>query len=377
MVVRRSAWVLALPFLIRGRRYTGAVPTRRLAGYLLREVTWLYLLGVGAFCLLLSIDLLTSWASFLIDYDASLAAVGRLMLFKLPWFLHLSLPVAGVFAVLLATGRLAKDSELKAAYALGVPPLALFGPLLAFGLLVSAIAVVNNGYLEPRGERASAQEIASFYSQRPPVETQTDVSYFVEGEGIYYAGRIRSDENDRRVAHLSGVTVIRDDGTVLSAPAGTWDSREQSWQLRDVERLAPDGSRERLGSLNLPFAESDAGEALARAETLTLSELWQRLTQLRALGADTREVAFQFHRRVADAFSAMIFILIAGALGLQLQGRSAGFGWTIALLVFFFFLWTFSENLFAQRVLSPALAAWFTSGVVGALGLGLAVVRLR
>ena len=108
-------------------------------------------LGVAAFCLLLSIDTLTVWAEYLIQQNVSLLDVGRLMLYRIPFFLHISLPVAAVFAVLLATGRLAKDSELKAAYSLGVPPFSLLGPLLLFGLIVSALAVINNGYLEPRG----------------------------------------------------------------------------------------------------------------------------------------------------------------------------------------------------------------------------------
>ena len=44
-----------------------------------------------------------------------------------------------VFAILLTGGRWAKDSELKAAYSLGVPPRALLLPLVFFGLVVGAL----------------------------------------------------------------------------------------------------------------------------------------------------------------------------------------------------------------------------------------------
>ena len=77
----------------------------RLSRYFVRETTGLYLFGVAAFCLLLSIDMLTSWAKFLLEQEASLGTVTRLMLFRLPVFLHLSMPIAIVFAILLATGR--------------------------------------------------------------------------------------------------------------------------------------------------------------------------------------------------------------------------------------------------------------------------------
>lgn len=349
----------------------------RFSTYLLRETSGLYLLGVAAFCLLLSIDTLTVWASFLIEQDATLFTVLKLMLYRLPFFLHLSLPIAAVFAVLLATGRLAKDSELKAAYASGIAPLSLLGPLLLFGLLISIVATLNNGYLEPRGEIAQTRLEASFYNARPSAETQRDVS-FHQPSGIYHAARIRADEFDRTRAELTGVLVYGDDGTVWSARYGVWDSVAKTWRLEEVEVLPPGGAPRSQANVTLPFdLEADAGESLREADNLTLSELWQRISSGRGVGQNLDADVFNFHRRLADAFSAFIFVLVAGALGLHLRGRSAGFGWTIVLLVCFFALWTLSESFFEQGVLPPVAAAWFTSAVVGAIGTLLALLRLR
>src|SRR5690606_26302069 len=135
----------------RCRRYTASVP-KRLALTLLRETAGLYLLGVAAICLLQSVDMLSVLARFLVQNEATLADTGRLLLYKVPWFLHLGLPVAVVFAVLLACGRMAKDSELKAAYAAGIAPRTLFWPLVAFGLAVGLVSLLNNGFLEARAE---------------------------------------------------------------------------------------------------------------------------------------------------------------------------------------------------------------------------------
>jgi lipopolysaccharide export system permease protein len=349
----------------------------RLAGYLLRETAGLYLLGVAAFCLLLSIDTLTVWASYLIQQNATLGVIARLMLYQLPLFLHLSLPVAAVFAVLLATGRLAKDSELKAAYALGVPPLSLLWPLLGFGLLISGVALLNNGYLEPRGQIAEDELVASFFNARPSAETQRDVSFRQEG-GLYYAARIRADTLDRTRAELSGVLVYGDDGTLYSAPYGTWDSEVNTWTLEEVEVLREGEAPRVEPTLTLPFTlQADAGASLSAAENLTLSELYARIEAGRRAGQSVRGDLFNLHRRLADASSAVIFVLIAGALGLHLRGRSAGFGWTIVLLVCFFALWTLAESFFEQGILSPVAAAWLTTGVVGLVGSALALVRLR
>lgn len=364
----RGAWFLT------SLGYTGAVS--RLSRYLLLEVSALYLVGVLGFILLLTIDFLTLWARFLIEYETPLSVIGRLMLVQLPYFLHLSLPVAVVFAILLATGRLARDSELKAAYAGGVPPLRLLGPLLAFGATVSAVAVINNGFLEPRGQVAYQRVVESFFYERPTAETQTDVSYVLEDGSIFFAGRLRGVEGELDQARLEGVLVILPDGGQVSAPSGLWDSRAQTWTLEEAVRSLPDAAPEALGRFSLPFDTRRRGELLPPSQQ-SLDQLWEEIGAVREVRGDVRELLFEFHRRVADASGALIFALLAGTLGLGLRGRSAGFAWTIALLVGFYFLWTIAGDLHDQRVLSPVAAAWFTPALVGGFGTLLALARLR
>ena len=350
----------------------------RLSRYLTHETIGLYLFGLAAFCLLLSIDFLSVWADFLIRQGASIQVIGKLILFKIPFFLHLSMPIASVFAVLLATGRLAKDSELKAAYSLGVPPLRLLVPLLFLGLIISLLALFNNGYLEPKGEIAHSEEVEKFYSQKPPAETQNDISYVIEDQGIYFAGEVRADEENPNLAHLSGVLISKEDSSRISAREGVWDSDAKIWTLTGAQIIDKEGNREEALTIDFPFEiEAEVALSLADEETLTIIALWQRLRSEKRAGSEVSELAFAFYRQIADAFNAFIFVLIAGVLGLHLKGRSTGFAWTIILLVIFYFIWTLSENLFEEQLLSAFAAAWFTSLVVGSIGMILAFVRLR
>lgn len=349
----------------------------RLQRYLVRETAGLFLLGVAAFCLLISIDFLSVLARFLIEHEASPATVGQLLLFKLPWFLHLTLPLALVFAILLATGRLARDSELKATYAAGVSPRRLLLPLVAFGAFVTVLTVVNNGWLEPIAERAYQDRIDAFIYLRPPSETQSDVAFRVPGEGVYFAARVIAEPGEPGRASLRGVMVLRDDGVVTAASEGVWNSDARAWSLDDAQRLQPDGDVAEAGSVDLPFdVEADPEATLVQSDRLTLVELRDRIATAAAIGGNVAELRFGFHRRLADASSAIVFALLAGALGLQLRGRGAGFGWTIVLLVAFWSVWFLGGNLFDQGVLGPVAAAWLTPVAVGVPTLGYVVLRL-
>lgn len=359
------------------RRYTARVPAR-LARYLLRETAGLYLLGVAAFCLLLSIDLLSVLARFLIQQDASFGQVGELLLFKLPYFFHLSLPIAVVFAVLLATGRLAKDSELKAAYTLGARPFSLLVPLTLLGLVVGALSLVNNGFLESRAESAYQHMIDAFVYVRPPAQVQTNASFLIQSEGVFFAARVRGDIQDHEKASLQGVLVLENDGTVVTAPTGTWSSASRSWTLEDAERSAPGRAPTPVGTISLPFPlQATPSDTLARGTTLPLDKLHAQIAKLRQAGGDARDLLFQYHRRIADAFSAVVFALFAGALGLRVRGRAAGFAWTIVLLVIFWAVWLFSQNLYEAGAVGPVTAAWLTPVVSGAGAVVLAVGTLR
>lgn len=350
---------------------------KRLQRALLRETAGLYPLGVAAICLLVSIDFLSVLARFLLQQNATLQDVGALLLYRTPWFLHMALPVGVVFAVLLAGGRMAKDSELKAAYAMGVAPATMLWPLVAFGVAVGALSFVNNGFLEPRGEVAYQRRIDAFVYARPPAEVQVNSAYRID-ESIYFAARVRSVTSEPDLANLDGVVVQLPDGTLYSARSGQWDAKVRAWRLQDAQVARPGSAPAPAGEVTLPFAlESAPSETLVRTAALPVDQVWRTLRSVGRAGGDVRELSYDLHRRLADAMSSAIFAAFAGALALRVRGRAAGFAWTIVLLVAFWATWFLSGNLFESGALGPLASAWLTPALASAGAVLLASRTLR
>ncbi len=353
---------------------------QKLNRYIFKETIGLYIIAVLAFILLLSIDTLTVWANFLIREQASFITIVKLMIFKLPSFLHTALPVSVVFAILLASGRLAKDSELKAAQSLTISPIKMFKPFLLVGLLASCLALINTGYLEAISQRAYENLEDSFFYTSPPPDSQTNSTYLNNDGSIFYASRIRASEEDKNLAELSGIVILKKDGTVISAATGTWNSNKDSrqWILEAPELVANNGEIVLIDEISLDFDVAiNATKSLASKESLSLFELAQRITKTKSLGGKIRQMRYNFHSRIADALSAIIFSIIAAALGLQLHGRANGFAWTIVLMVLFWALWILSLGLFDKQILPALTAAWLPIIIASIAASLLAWFRLK
>jgi lipopolysaccharide export system permease protein len=105
--------------------------------YVLRELVAPFCLSGALLTFLLLIDRIYNLTDLVITKGVPLHLVMQLLVFTMPSFLALTLPMALLVAVLLAGGRLAGDLEVVAFQASGVGPLRLFSPVMAVALVVT------------------------------------------------------------------------------------------------------------------------------------------------------------------------------------------------------------------------------------------------
>ncbi|BDG17189.1 LptF/LptG family permease [Thermus brockianus] len=335
-----------------------------LGRYVLREVLLPFLVGVLLFVALLTFDLLSSLSGVLLSRGAGAADILRLVLFRLPWTLSLALPLGLVFALLVGLSRLIRGSELKAAYAGGVPPLALLRPLLLLSLALALLNLANLAEVRPRALEAYDAELSRLlYGEGALSGVLRKELYAPPGLGVYYAEEIRPQGAENR---LYGVRVVDEKGRVYSAQEGVWDGA--GWRL---EGHVLEGEEVRAFQGTLPFPASfRPKESLGSRDpydTTTLRELWER-------GKVEASARFALHRRLADALGALFLGWVAAALGLSFREAAWAFLAVVLLIFGYYVLWTFSAQL-ARYDVSP-LWAHLPNLFYGALALFL-TWRLR
>ena len=132
--------------------------------YLLRETLGLYTVGILIFMSLLTTDLLSSLSGVLLRQNTPLSDVLQLVVYRLPYTLGIALPLGLVFSLLVTLSRWIRQSELKAAYAGGIPPRSLLWPALLLGVVVSGVALWNEGWVKPEAQaRFDAVQYRIYY----------------------------------------------------------------------------------------------------------------------------------------------------------------------------------------------------------------------
>ena len=103
----------------------------------LREMVVPFLIGQAAIVLMLIGSVLYNNATVLLMNQVPLVYVAKLILYFLPFLIHMTMPVAMAVGASLAVSRLGRDSEITVMRASGASLVRIFMPLFLVGLIVS------------------------------------------------------------------------------------------------------------------------------------------------------------------------------------------------------------------------------------------------
>src|SRR5579859_208265 len=102
----------------------------------MRELLVPFLLGTVAVVLMFQANLLIFLFKTFSLSSVPISGIAKLLLYKTPFFLNMTLPVGTALATSLAMSRLTRESELTAFRAAGAPILRVMLPISLFGMLV-------------------------------------------------------------------------------------------------------------------------------------------------------------------------------------------------------------------------------------------------
>jgi LPS export ABC transporter permease LptF/LPS export ABC transporter permease LptG len=367
---------------------------RKIDRYVASEIVGPLALGFLVYTFILLIDRLFDSAEMIIRRGIPAVQVGKLLLLSLPNILVLTIPMALLFGILVAVGRLNADSELVALRAGGLSFYSLFRPVLALSILLTVLNSFLMLYLLPRGN--SAVQDLSIRILTSSLTRQVEARVFYEEwkgliiyvfemppdedrwKGVFLAKTQEGAENEVSFADWGEVRVDPDNRDQVTLHLENVITHKLDFQNPGDYHTYHYESVEQV--LEDPFAESRRRARRQRYKglrELTLQELRQRLRQADQ-PPDLRNLTWvEIHKKFSIPFACLAFGLVALPLGLagRRSGRATGFVLSIGIIWIYWFLLDSGEKSARTGVIPPWLAMWLPN--LFFLGLGIVLLARR
>lgn len=346
------------------------------------ELTVNTLLGVALFTLVLFLQRLGRLLEVLVRGSAPAQEWAALLAWVLPPTLAFSLPTGVVVGVLLTTTRMSADGEILALRAAGIPARRLLWPVLALGILTTALAMGSTCWLTPLAIRESYALLNRVLARQVTAEIQPRVFEESFPDTILYVGDVvagpvvrwrrvfladlRPPEQragtEQGASDLPRITLAREARV-------TRDVENNRIQLSLVSgrTYQPGQDPDRYYVSAFPRSEQVLVARAPRREEarpytfMETAELWQEARRTGSV-----EARIELHRRLALPLACVLLAWLGLPLGTRARrpGRSYAFVLTVLIAFGYYTLLISLIGMARQGRVSPELATWTPDGLL-------------
>lgn len=348
--------------------------------YILLELVNPFLFGLAGFLVVMLPALMFPLTDLIVKAGAPIHAVLKILVYNIPWLIVLALPVAFLFATLLAIGRMSKDFEIIAMRSAGISLKRIIVPILITSLFVSAAAFVVNELVVPAANRGINNTIAEMgtHLARPPIKANT---FFQGTDNRYFY--VRQIDPDGTMRHVF-VFDKTEQGLpqVIQAETAHWIGNV--WQLE----LGNDYKYDEQGYLQyqVAFKTMDIQVTLntanlipqgLNAQQMSTSQLTGQLSELKKSGGPTNQVEVALFKKFSVPLASFFAALIAAPLGLifSRMGGYVGVAFSIILVFVYYVTLQITEALGNYGQIPPFFGAWTSNLIFFVVG-GILIWRM-
>lgn len=346
---------------------------------ILKEILSLFAVSLTTLLSMLMIGRLFKLKTLLIGQQASLADIGKLLVYFAPFLLDLILPVVCMLSVFLAFLRMGRDREITALGAGGISPWNLFLPLLIFCSVVSFSALANSMYGISWGMKKFNQTVLEIAKNKAQIALQPGIFNRDFPDTTIFVRSV--DSQDKSVRNLFLQTEQEGLITVVAPSGQIYTDKEKG----ELYFLLKNGTLyQQKGNDSLVSGFDEYRVRIKIAHWLGETESWDdgieclSFTQLLQIARGEKEntvvndpilILLAVHKRLARPFSCLILGCVSLPLALLFQGLRRQNGIVVSLGGFLLYslLFSLGETLGQTGSLTPLVGIWFPTVIFSLL----------
>lgn len=332
-----------------------------------------FLFCVFGFTIVLLSGLLFQLTDLIFVNEVEVFTVAKMLLFRIPATAVMTLPIASLFATLLAIGRLVQDNEMTVLRGSGVSFPRLIVPILVLGLLVSVFNFWAAEKVVPQANHAFENILRKIiFSDGVPI-VEENVFFHGGDDRYFYIEEVETKTNE-----LKNILVYElgkaDFPSLISAKTGIFD--KNVWILLDgiLQELDDDGFvqfESRFQRMEI-VTEQDGDMYLGNQRTtdeMSRKELGEYIERFQRSGLKVRSFVVDYHMKMALPVASFVFALFGAPLALKGKGgRSFGIVVSLIVLLFYYVAISISRSLGINEVLPAPVAAWLVNVFFAVIG---------
>ncbi|HRT70624.1 MAG TPA: LPS export ABC transporter permease LptF, partial [Syntrophales bacterium] len=313
--------------------------------YILKEITLPFLMTLLVFTFVLLIGKILQIMDLMVNKGVNILAVVKIVLFILPSFLTVTIPISLLIAVLIGLGRLSSDNEITAMKASGISLYQLLLPIVTL-CVVAMVATAVIGFLAPLSNSATKSLFFDILKEKASIGIKEKV-FNDDFKGlVLYADRIPVEGN-----YMEGVMVFdnrltKEPATII-APQGYLSSNPESMTVTlrllrgSIHSVDSDLKTYKKTEFSTYDVNLDLQTALAEAKKasvkgsadMTVGELYRNIRKAEVKDDKLRDMVIELNKKFAVPLSCLVFGIAAIPLGIvsRRSGKSRGF--TVGLFV--------------------------------------------
>ena len=342
---------------------------RILTRYILGEILSHTLIGCALFTFILFMKELPSILEIVVRNSSTLTSMSEVVLFLLPNFFLVTIPMAVLVGVLLGLSRLAADNEIIAmrASGLGIGYFVRVAAIVA--ICGTLIGLANSLYIAPRANQGIL-DLDKVLASQATYEIQPRVFYEDFKDKVLYVQNVISGTGaaNWRQVFMADITdpAAPKITTAASATVASYSPTELLMRLRNGTEHDPvPGEPEQYNIStfavdDLPFIAGQQTEGhIGRLDT-AIYALPMRDLLARTHGPDAKRFQIELHKRFAYPAACLVLMLVAVPLGVTSRrgGKSSAWVFTILLVVLYYSLSLIGIALGRQNWIPTFLAVW-------------------
>lgn len=342
--------------------------------YLIIEQLKPFLAGVAAFMIIMISNTLYIFMELIVKSGVDVVTVLKMVAYSLPAIIVVTLPVAYMFATLLALGRLGRDSEIIALRACGVSLSRIIAPVIGMSLVISALGFWMQEKVVPYSNRQTVEVLKNMMRKNP--EKAIQAAKFIESDKRDFYIR----EVDREKGILRDIFVL--DRSKPSLPQTITAERSEREKARWVmyngmlRKLDQKGFIDHEIRFDRMEIEMELQQEMVFSNQLDVRQLAsgdaaKLIEDKKKAGQNVNAELLDYYTKFSLPLATFFTILLAAPIGIMFSKFGNYFG--VAISIALVFVWYVTYSIFTSLgkagTVTPMLAAWVQNIAFGGVGL--------